>query len=36
MAGRILGSPMVVTTRFAAAGGTVYRDVREGRADKAS
>jgi hypothetical protein len=36
MAGRILGWPMVVTTRCAAAGGTIYRDVREGRADNAS
>jgi hypothetical protein len=36
MAGRILGWPMVVTTRFAAAGGTIYREMREGRADKAS
>jgi hypothetical protein len=36
MAGRILGRPMVVTTRFAAARGTVYRDLREGRADNAS
>jgi hypothetical protein len=36
MAGRILGWPMVVTTRFAAAAGTVYREVRQGRTDKAS
>jgi hypothetical protein len=34
MAGRILGWCVVVTTQFAAAADSVYRDVRKGRTDE--